>query len=95
MVEFKVSDHLIVVFDLGERLRSVFESIGVQRRADVVIVVDYLQLRLEGCPDFSVVVLSPGLQQFRDIDVLGPFLFVLLALEALDFDQISHFNFQL
>lgn len=43
----------------------------------------------------NLLVMDPcfGLEQPRDIDILGPLLLILLALEALHLYQIAHFNF--
>lgn len=95
LFEFKIPDNFIVIFRFGERLCFIFEAIGVKRRSYVIIVIDYFKLGSEPFSDLCVVFLPPRLDQFRDVDIFGPLLFVLFPFESLDFDQISHFNFDI
>jgi hypothetical protein len=59
----------------------------------VGILINNLDVGSELLSDLFGVLLRSCLEQFGDIDILRPFLFVLFALQTFDFDELCHFNF--
>lgn len=92
-VEIEVSGDFVVVDLLGELRDCLFESVGVERSAGAIVIIGDNEILLETLSDLLVMDPRLGLEQPRDVDILGPLLLILLALEALHLDQLAHFNF--
>lgn len=92
-LEIEFPGDFVVVDLLGELRDSLFESVGVEWRAGAIMIISDNEILLETLPDLLVMDLCFGLEQARDVDILGPLLLILLALEALHLYQIAHFNF--
>jgi hypothetical protein len=93
--EAEVAGDAVVVGGLGEGSGGGLEAVGVEGRTDLLAVVGEDEFGAELLPDFLIVLLGLLLEESGDVDVLGPLLLVLFALQALHFYQVRHFNFQL
>jgi hypothetical protein len=84
----------VVIYFFGQDRVCHFEAIGVEGRSRAIIIICDDEVGGELSPNFLVMGAGLCLKQLRDVDVLGPLLLVLLALKALHFYQVCHFNFQ-
>lgn len=88
--ETRTSGDTIVVFWFRGGQDGFFETLRIERSSEVGIGISDFDAGCLLLSEVLSVLLGPCLEKSRYIDVFIPFFFVLLSLEAFDFNEVCH-----
>ena len=90
LVQKRLLFYFVIIFGFGERTRPVFKSFWIEGLSGVIGFGFDSESGGEFLSDFFSVLLFDFFEEGRDVDIFVPLFFILFALKAFDFDEISH-----